>query len=71
VSLLLLLLVNDDAIEIINQLINAVDVLKDLNVPILIDVDLGHLPPTMPIITGSVGVVNYKDNDFTIEMLLK
>ena len=52
-------------------LINAVDVLKDLNVPILVDVDLGHLPPTMPLITGSLGVVNYKDNDLKIEMLLK
>ena len=51
--------------------INAIDVLKDLNVPILIDVDLGHLPPTMPIITGSIGVVDYKDNDLTIKMLLK
>lgn len=51
--------------------INAIDVLKDLNVPILIDVDLGHLPPTMPIITGSIGVVYYKNNDLKIEMLLK
>ena len=51
--------------------INAIDVLIDLNIPILIDVDLGHLPPTMPIITGSVGVVDYKDNDLTIKMLLK
>ena len=51
--------------------INAVEVLKDLNVPILIDVDLGHLPPTMPLVTGSIGVVDYKDNDLKIEMLLK
>ena len=50
---------------------NAVDVLKDLNVPILIDVDLGHLPPSMPIICGSYGVINYKDNEFSLEMLLK
>ena len=50
---------------------NAIDVLKDLNVPILIDVDLGHLPPTMSIITGAFGVVDYKNNDLTIEMLLK
>ena len=51
--------------------INALEVLKDLNVPILADVDLGHLPPTMPLITGSVGVVSYKNNDLKIEMLLK
>ena len=50
---------------------NAIDVLKDLNVPILIDVDLGHLPPTMPIICGSYGIVDYKENDLLIEMLIK
>ena len=51
--------------------INAVEVLKDLNVPILVDVDLGHLPPSMPLINGSFGIVDYKDNDLKIEMLLK
>ena len=51
--------------------INAIDVLKDLNVPILIDVDLGHLPPTMPIICGSYGVVDYDNNDLKVEMLVK
>jgi muramoyltetrapeptide carboxypeptidase LdcA involved in peptidoglycan recycling len=51
--------------------INAIDVLKDLNVPILIDVDLGHIPPTMPLICGAVGVVDYKNNDLKIEMLVK
>ena len=50
---------------------NAIDVLKDLNVPILIDVDLGHIPPTMPIICGSLGVVDYINNDLKIEMLVK
>lgn len=29
------------------------DALADLNVPILMDVDLGHLPPMMPLINGS------------------
>ena len=51
--------------------ISALDVLKDLHVPILVDVDLGHLPPTLPLITGSVGVISYKENDLKIEMLLK
>ena len=51
--------------------INAIDVLKDLNVPILIDVDLGHIPPTMPLICGAVGVVDYKNSDLKIEMLVK
>ena len=51
--------------------INAISVLNDLNVPILIDVDLGHLPPTMPIVCGSYGVVDYNDNKFSLEMKLK
>lgn len=51
--------------------LNALDVLRDLNVPILADVDLGHIAPTMPIICGSYGVVSYKDNDLKIEMLVK
>ena len=51
--------------------INALDVLKELNVPILADVDLGHLPPSMPIICGSYGVVDYKNNKLKVEMLVK
>ena len=51
--------------------INALDVLKELGVPVLVDVDLGHLPPSMPLICGSYGVVDFVDNDLTIEMLLK
>jgi muramoyltetrapeptide carboxypeptidase LdcA involved in peptidoglycan recycling len=51
--------------------ISACDVLKELNVPILIDIDLGHIPPTMPIICGSYGKVEYKENNLKIEMELK
>ena len=49
---------------------NAVEVLQDLNVPILIDVDLGHIPPTMPLICGSIGEINYQNNDLKIKMSL-
>ena len=48
--------------------INAIDVLKDLNVPILIDVDLGHIPPSMPLVCGSIGQVHYDNNNLEIEM---
>lgn len=51
--------------------ISACEILKELNVPILIDVDLGHLPPSMPIICGSYGKVDYKDEKFNLEMILK
>lgn len=51
--------------------ISACDVLKDLNVPILIDADLGHLPPSMPIICGAYGKVRYSCNKMSLEMELK
>ena len=50
---------------------NAIDVLKDLNVPILIDVDLGHIPPSMPLICGSIGEVKFDNNKLDIKMNLK
>uniref|UniRef100_UPI004056DCDF S66 family peptidase n=1 Tax=Acetatifactor sp. TaxID=1872090 RepID=UPI004056DCDF len=38
------------------------------NVPVIMDVDLGHLPPMMPIIVGSVGEVTVSGNDISITM---
>ncbi len=38
------------------------------NVPVIMDVDLGHLPPMMPIIVGSVGEVEICGNDIRIAM---
>lgn len=37
------------------------------NVPVIMDVDLGHLPPMMPIVVGCIGVVCVKENDITID----
>ncbi|MBQ8292344.1 MAG: LD-carboxypeptidase [Bacilli bacterium] len=54
--------------------LNRFDAVKEAvekyNVPIIFDVDLGHLPPSMPIITGSLGEVTFKDNHLKIEMKL-
>lgn len=36
------------------------------NVPVIMDVDLGHLAPMMPIVTGSLAEVRVCDNDITI-----
>lgn len=36
------------------------------NVPIVMDVDLGHLPPMMPLIVGSMGTVRVEQNDIEI-----
>ena len=49
------------------------DVLADCGVPILLDVDIGHLPPMMPLISGSVAEVRYtpESDRFRIRMELK
>ncbi len=38
------------------------------NVPVVMDVDLGHLPPMMPLIVGSMAEISAKGNDITIRM---
>ena len=41
--------------------INAVtDVLEDYNVPILLDIDLGHIAPSLPMRNGAFATVEYK-----------
>ena len=49
------------------------DVLAEFGVPILLDLDIGHLPPMMPLITGSVAEVAYtpKADSFRIMMNLR
>ncbi len=46
-------------------------ILGKYNVPIMLDVDLGHLSPMMPIITGSYGKIQGQDNTLSVEMILK
>lgn len=43
------------------------DLLEDLHVPILMDLDIGHLPPMMPLITGSYAKVSVCGNDIQIK----
>ena len=43
------------------------DLLAELNVPIIMDVDLGHLPPMMPVICGSYAKVDVSGNDICIK----
>ena len=45
-------------------------ILKKYNVPILMDLDIGHIPPMMPLIEGSLADVKMCGNDLTIEMRL-
>lgn len=41
------------------------------NVPVIMDVDLGHLPPMMPLIVGGMAGVQVKGNQIAVEMHLK
>lgn len=43
-----------------------VDLLKEYNVPIIMDLDIGHLAPMMPIVSGAYAKVEVKGNDITI-----
>ena len=33
------------------------------NVPVIMDADLGHLPPAMPVISGAYAEVSVKDDN--------
>lgn len=47
------------------------DLLEEFGVPVIMDVDLGHLPPMMPIVCGSYATVQVQGNDIAIEMQQK
>lgn len=44
------------------------DLLEELGVPVVMDVDLGHLPPMMPIICGSYAKIEVSGNDICMKM---
>ena len=51
---------------------NAVtDLLAEYQVPVLMDLDIGHLPPMMPLITGAYAKVTAKGNTISVEHILK
>ena len=45
--------------------------LGDLGVPIMMDLDIGHLPPMMPIVSGAFGRASCKGRSFTLEMVFR
>ena len=47
------------------------DVLKTYHVPVVLDFDIGHLPPQIPMITGAIGKVEVKGNESHIAFKLK
>lgn len=55
----------------IDQYRAVTDVLSEYNVPIIMDLDIGHLPPSMPIICGSTAKVVVEGNDISIQYTFK
>lgn len=45
-------------------------ILREYQVPVIMDVDLGHLPPMIPLITGSMAKVQVSGNRMRLEMSL-
>ena len=41
-------------------------ILREYNAPVVMDIDLGHLPPMMPFVEGAVAEVNAKGNSIKI-----
>ena len=46
------------------------DLLQVYGVPVLMDLDIGHLPPMMPLINGSMAAVTAHKNQLSIDMKL-
>jgi len=52
----------------VNQYNAVTDILSDLNVPIIMDMDIGHLPPMIPLVVGSLASLEVKAGKYSIEM---
>lgn len=48
-----------------------VDLLKEYNVPIIMDLDIGHLAPMMAMVSGAYAKVDVKGNDISINYIWK
>lgn len=44
------------------------DLLKDYGAPVVMDVDIGHLAPMMPLVCGSYATVQVNGNDISVKM---
>ena len=46
-------------------------IIGEMNVPVLMDIDIGHISPSMPVICGSIGEVTYHKAGYSITFHLK
>lgn len=61
----------DDEAFGLNRYTAVTGILKKYKLPILLDLDIGHLPPAMPLINGSFATVSAEDGSVKIKMELK
>ena len=44
------------------------EILKKYNVPVIMDADVGHFAPMMPLVCGSLAEITAEGNDITVKM---
>ena len=52
----------------VNQYNAVTGILGDLGVPVVLDADIGHIDPAMPLIIGADSKISVKNNEIKIEM---
>ncbi len=60
-------LVHGQDIMGLDQYHAVIDLLQEYNVPIIMDLDIGHIAPMMPMVSGAYAKVDMKDNEITIK----
>lgn len=55
----------------LNQYEAILGIVRKYNVPVIMDADVGHLPPMMPLVTGSLSNIVCEGNDLKITMEYK
>ncbi|MBR5967377.1 MAG: LD-carboxypeptidase [Lachnospiraceae bacterium] len=61
----------DDAWGDFDRIAAVVGILSKYNVPIILDLDIGHLPPMMPIVSGALGEAEVLGNSFRMKYIYK
>lgn len=55
----------------LNQYNAVMDIIGKHNVPVIMDADFGHLPPAVPIISGSTAKIQTKNNEWSVDYTFK
>ena len=42
--------------------------LKEFSVPVILDADIGHLPPMMPLVCGALAQAEYRGGKLSLKM---